>query len=263
MKKRYLAQMVLGFALLGVFCAAKASTVAGNLIVDWSTFRIIPVDTGNGVVSLSWTSYYDISRTSVGCCNFPELVADNWTTGTRSSSSDVTLQRTDLSSASTSSTRLQAEVFTTGSFEGTHGCCFSSDSAFFRSGNWTAHGNGMLLFQVNYTVDLQHDTVAYEHQNFTTLSMSLDSNSGHSRTSTENSETWIISHSTPLAPLSKSGILEVSMYFHDGWSGNFLVMGTVSQYVFGNSVVPLPSAVWLLASGLIAFTRLRRSSHIG
>lgn len=100
-------------------CVAQtvtAAQISANLSIDWSTFKITPIDTGQGLPTITWTSKLDFTNLTrsaetyyMGGNQGDGLASDtatNWTTGT-----SVTKSQPGFSvSATTSPDKLQVNA---------------------------------------------------------------------------------------------------------------------------------------------------------
>jgi len=251
---------------VGLFCylalllcsvqPAEAALISASAAIDWSTFKITPIDIGNGLPTLTWTSQNDSSyansSASYYCCGSGiSESASNWSTGTLASENSSTSAFSNSASASTSLSEIKADASINGSFNQ----YLYANSNSQRSGNFTVQGNGLLLFQANYSLadDVGTASSPYTSSN---VSFNLSSyNDGGNGSANQNFYRNIYSGSPSVA---ETGILGVALVFNDGWSGSFSASTNVSVSGYGGNPVPLPAAFWLFGSVLTGVAALRR-----
>jgi hypothetical protein len=234
---------------------AGAAVISASAAIDWISFKIIPIDTGNDLPTLTWSNQNDSSQASVGsCCGSTFETTPNWSVGTSATESGATSIYSKSAFASTSMNEIKADALINGSapnqFLGT-----SSNSQ--RSGNFTVQGNGLLLFQANYSLAVDVGTAPSASAK-SNVSFNLSSfNEGGSGFASQNFNRNIFSGSPPV---SETGVLATALFFQDGWSGNFSAIANASVSNTGVSAIPLPAAFWLFSSALAGVAALRRSN---
>lgn len=241
--------------LLGGAPPAGAALISTSAAIDWSTFKITPIDIGNGLPTLTWNNQSDYSQASVGsCCGNTYDSASNWSSGTLATESGSTSTYIKSASASTSINEIKADASINGSFLNQS---LYTNSNSQRSGGFTVQGNGLLLFQANYSLTGDVGTAPNAYAT-TTVSFNLSSYNEGGNGSASQTFSHNIYNGSPA--FSEAGVLAVALAFRDGWSGNF--SGAASTYVNsyggGGGSVPLPAAFWLFGSALAGVAALRR-----
>ncbi len=238
--------------LLCIVQPAGAALVSASASIDWSTFKITPIDIGQGLPTLTWISQADLSGAAQGG-EFTDDFATSWSTGTTALFSSSTPTLTGSSSAATSASQLLVNSSLNG---------FSRIGTFFngfarRNGEFSVQGNGMLLFQANYLLEgalmkdaRERNTSPYVSSHVTFTLYSPESND----------RSWVLRdrNLASSGTFSQSGVISVAMGFKDGWKGSF--EANANTYVYNSPVpLPLPAGAWLFGSALAGIAGLRRS----
>jgi len=235
---------------------AEAAVISASAVIDWSTFKITPIDIGQGLPTLTWNNQND-SGYAGNCCSGISENASNWSTGTLATASAATSSSSSSASASTSANQIKADTSINGTFP-YQSLYFNSHSQ--RSGNFTVQGSGLFLFQANYSLAEDAGTGSNASAN-SSVSFYLNStNGGGGGGGGVVGQTFNRYLNSGSLPIAESGILAVALAFNDGWTGNFSA-GTstsVSSYDYGGGgSVPLPAAFWLFGSALLGVASLR------
>ncbi|NJD08383.1 MAG: hypothetical protein FIA97_18085 [Methylococcaceae bacterium] len=256
--------MLLAGALLTIQ-PATAAPVSTSATIDWSTFSVTPLDIGSGLPSLTWNSQSDSSSANSGCnwwgCNSNTDSANDWSTGT-SVLFNTSTSKFNASATGRTSTSLVQSSTAFDAASPTNTYWNNSDNA-SRSGNFTVHGDGVLLFKANYNIAATAaGGISDSSSSNMSASFALNAYGGESSgSSSQNISRYLSSGQSPLA---ESGTLTVALLFHDGWTGSFSAntSSSLNYYGYGGgNPVPLPSAFWAFASalsGMISFLRRKR-----
>ncbi|NOT83412.1 MAG: VPLPA-CTERM sorting domain-containing protein [Methylococcaceae bacterium] len=250
--------------LVLLFCSvqpAGAALITAGAVIDWSTFKITPIDIGNGLPTLTWITQNDSSNANsnascyyYGCGVGVSEYASSWSAGTLATESSANSIANRSASAATSGSQIKADASINGSFVDQYYVNPSSNSQ--RSGGFTVQGNGLLLFQANYSL-ADNLGVAASGTASSGVNFSLSSNGDGGYGSANQGFNRAISNGS--APIAETGILTVGLIFGNGWGGYFTgsTNASVSSYGSVNSI-PLPAAFWLFGSALAGFAGLRR-----
>jgi hypothetical protein len=238
---------------------ARAALISASANIDWSTFKITPIDIGNGLPTLTWSTQNDSSSAGLNNCYYcGSNISDNapnWSSGTLATQTGSTSTFNGSASALTSVSQINAD----NSINGLFNQSFDASSS-QRSGNFTVHGNGLLLFQANYRLAEDVGTTSSASAN-SNVSFNLNSyNDGGSGSANQNFYRNLYSGSSPV---TESGILGVALVFKDGWNGSFTAGASASISGYGGdpNPVPLPASVWLFGSALTGIAALRRGQY--
>jgi hypothetical protein len=239
---------------------ASAALISASANIDWSTFKITPIDIGNGLPTLIWSSQNDSSQaclnTGYYCGSNISDNAPNWSSGTLATQTGSTSTFNGSASALTSASQINADNSINGSFNQYSSATSNSQ----RAGNFTVHGNGLFLFQANYNIAGDAGTTSGASAN-TSVSFNLSSyNDGDIGTANQNFNRNLYSGSSPV---TESGILGIALAFKDGWNGSFTAGANASISAYGGNLnpVPLPAAFWLFGSALTGIAALRRGQY--
>ena len=258
-----------GLLLAGALLTTQPTTaapVSASASIDWSTFSVTPIDTGSGLPSLTWNSQTDSSTANSGCywygCNSNTDSASDWVTGT-SVVANTSTSKFNASAAGRTSASLVQSSTAFDAANPTNTYWNNSDNA-TRSGSFTVHGDGVLLFKANYNIAATAaGGISDSSSSNMSASFALSTYNGDSSgTSNQNINRYLSSGQSPLA---ETGTLTVALLFHDGWTGSFSANTSSSLsyngYGGGGNPVPLPSAFWAFASalsGMVSFLRRKR-----
>jgi hypothetical protein len=255
------ASLLLAGALL-IAQPATAALISTSASIDWSTFSVTPIDTGSGLPSLSWKSQSDTSSLSSGCswygCNAISDSASNWAMGTSVVSSTSTSKLNTSASAQTSVGLVKSSI-EFNPVSPTSSSWSASDNG-NRSGNFTVHGDGVLLFKANYNIAATAASGASESSN-ANMNAGFSLNAYGTDSSASSNQSANRSLYSGQSPLTENGMLSVALLFHDGWTGNFsaTTSNSLNYYGYGGGgTVPLPSACWVFVGalgGMAAFVR--------
>ncbi|MDD5577781.1 MAG: VPLPA-CTERM sorting domain-containing protein [Methylobacter sp.] len=255
-KPPYFKAGLLSFLML-LLCGAQpagAALISASASIDWSTFKITAIDVGNGLPTLKWNSQNDNSQASIGYYSSTYENASNWSAGTSATESGSTSTFNKSASASTSVNQIKADASVSGSLVNQYSSPYSTT---YRSGNFTVEGDGLLLFQANYSLAGDIGTAASgtasSNVNFNLNAFSNGGNGNGSASQTFN-------HYIYNGSFAENGILATALVFKDGWSGSFSASANASVTSYGVSSVPLPAAFWLFGSALAGVGALRRSN---
>jgi hypothetical protein len=240
---------------------AGATVISASVSIDWSSFKITPIDMGNGLPTLTWNSQKDISSALImppyDFSSYADEEAPNWSAGTSAIMESGSSSAFNYSaSASTSVNQLKADASVGGSVVNLY---TGTESYSARSGGFTVEGNGLLLFQANYSLVGEVGAGAKG-------SPLLDSRVGFYLSASNEGYDFLgssgASHefavNRTFGSYSENGYLAVALPFKDGWSGNFTTVASAKAY--SSYSVPLPAAFWLFGSALAGVAALRRSS---
>ena len=243
------------FACLALLlCAAqpvRAELISASATIDWSTFKITPIDTGNGLPSLIWNNQDDYSRESLFFRDSVDETASNWSTGT--SVAEIASESTVITSASasTSVNEIKADASISGSIPNP---LYLAESSSQRYGNFTVQGNGRLLFQANYNLAAEANSslgISASSHSLATFSLSSSSNAGDVQAFSKE----IFGGSSAL---TETGVFSAALDFQDGSTGNFGTFVKTEISSFKAFYIPLPPAFWLFGSSLAGIIALRR-----
>lgn len=245
---------------------APASTLHANGSINWSQFSVVGIDIGHGTPTVTW----HFQDSSVSMQVFAQSGAD---TGFTSQFSNINNWSTLLgASGSLLGGHANADAgAATLSAQSSSGLGFSSTSASAsRGGSFSVNGTGLLVFSVPYTLSsitsIDFDAPFGDSGSaFGQLSISASSFSfGQDSSSSESVyANTFASFPGDTQSLSFSGILFAALSVYDGGSGVFSVSASTNTGGFlsqaATSAIPVPAAVWLMASALLALIGLRKS----
>jgi hypothetical protein len=253
-KHPYFKAGLFSFLLLCGAQPAGAAVISASASIDWSTFKITPIDIGNGLPTLTWNSQTDSSCVGTTFCGLGSDYASNasnWSTGTSATES----RATSIASASTSISQLNAA----GSINDSPNRSLSTYSSSQRLGEFTVQGNGLLLFQANYSLAVDAGT-APGASGYSLVSFQLFSSNSNDGVRGNTGQAFYQNIHSGSPPVAEKGILGEPVIFQDGWTFEFIANTSVSVNVVSPNPVPLPTAFWLFGSALAGVAALQRST---
>ncbi len=194
----------------------------------------------SGDVNITWIlddSQFDSAYASLGD-DYEYDYQNNWTTGTDA----LVANETQMAHGQTLESSIEASINTESA---------KADAWAERYGHFQVSGSGIVSFALDYqySIDFSHSGTLWLQAGLS-LSKSEFGNiwSGSSIYESLSSE-WDGS-----GPFEDNGTLVVSMFFNDGEEGYI----GASADVYATPAVPLPSAIWMFASGIVGLVGIGR-----
>jgi hypothetical protein len=217
--------------------------------IDWNSFKVIPIDTGLGMPTLTWTD------TTSGSCAGHNCYTSLSQNDTSSTNTATIGSFTQFISSSTTVNKLMTSISYNNGFEYISDISGSAN----RRVAFKVHGDGSLLFQVNYTLTISAEV---DENPATSLSSEIEvsaiSGSNYEAlidTDFDRTKYDTLELTTHNASLEESGVLSVAVDVKEGGSVAIFASAEVVRGV--GPVVPLPAAVWLFGSALAGIAALR------
>lgn len=260
---------VVMFGAIAGFCsAANAATARSTATIDWSTFAISTI----GDVSIAFDAetdgtLFDRSLAIVNIFLSNELGTVGWTEGTFAQvevqdggNETSTVAYTPASSASDALLHSESEVLA-----GLPGNGWASSEA-VRGGNFTAFGNGVVVFSFTYElftdsvssgIDINGATASAHAGVFTFLANLNGPSSAYSSIAASVESVFDPRSANFGGPSGEAGTMTIELFFHDGDRGQ-LVLGAATESIAATPV-PLPPAACLLVVALLTLPQRRMS----
>jgi len=228
------------FALYG-FSLQAATIGTASVKLDWANFTIEGIDIGYGIPSITWTSQMEEVVGIIGGFQNSQN-KNNW--------SDASINIATGGSEVTSladSTQLytEAELVAPDNVD--------VIGQVNRTGEFVVSGTGVILFKLPYSFEMAINDDSFA--TFLTNTVSLDViNTDETRWSKNGASLTKTSTVDGIGTWTEDGYLVASIFFEDGETGIL----QVEAKTVAHSAVPIPSALILLGSGMIAFLAIKK-----
>jgi hypothetical protein len=222
--------------------ATMAAVATASAAIDWSTILSPTLSPG---MSLIWTPYFGddtnatASQSSPSMSGYDEFEAGNWV----GIASDVMLGQAQ-GYGTTTANLVDADALLSTS----PGVSAGAEGEAFRWGLFTVTGSGSVTFNVNYTGQLNTSGNSSNEAVWAIAGSYLNLfNLNGGSTSNTSAFGQLFSDGALNAPST----LFVTLLFNDGDTG-LINAGTYAQVSTSISAVPVPPALWLIASALVS-----------
>ena len=224
----------------------QANTMGtASVKLDWTNFTIERIDTGYGIPSIIWTS---LSEEVVG------IIGGFQNSQNKNDWSDASINIATGESELTSiadSTQLYTEAELTAPDN------VDVIGLVKRTGEFVVSGTGIILFKLPYSFEIAINDDSFA--TFLTNTVSLDVindpiNINQTRWSQNGASLTKTSTVDGIGTWTEDGYLMASIFFEDGEKGIL----QVEAKTVAHSAVPIPSALILLGSGMIAFLAIKK-----